>query len=291
MKRIVLGLGVFCCALFSRAGEPHVDYVVDEVLKIVEAVKKADPKAVPMMFWDFDGTIIKGDVSVGLSDGKGGFLYPGLAELTVKAGLSKIVKPEEFKHFIEVVYPKMCDYGVWLGYPFIAQLNAGFEEKKIAAFAKAKFEKVMKPWIFASSAEIYTRLQKAGVMMQVISASPEVYVAAAAETLGIPKAQVTGIRLENDAGIISTRMVYPLSDGNGKAEYVRRIVSAVPHAVAVAGFGNSYHTDGAFLRYIVQTTLPGGVKPFALMINNSNPPEEYKGLFYTVKQEQTISGK
>lgn len=290
-KLFILFGGAMMLTAVAIAREAHVDYVVNQVLDVVAKVKKADPHAVPMMFWDFDGTVIKGDISCGLPGKNGNFIYSGLAELSIKAGLSPVIKPSDVKRYNDVIYPELCKLGVWLGYPFIAQLHVGMEESVIADFAKREFEKTMKHWIFSSSKEIYTRLKAAGIKMHVISASPQVYVRATAETLGIPVSQITGIQLESDGGVISPRIVYPVSDGDGKAEYVRRIVSAVPHGVAVAGFGNSYHTDGPFLRYIVQTTLPGNVKPFALMINNPNPPAEYEGLFYTVTQDETVSGK
>lgn len=290
MKRLLSAL-CLCTALAinASAAESHADYVVKRVLDIVSKVKEADPKAVPMMFWDFDGTIIKGDISCGLPDEKGGFVYSGLAELSIKAGLSRVIKPANAKRYNDVIYPELCKLGVWLGYPFIAQLHVGMEESVIQAFAKREFEKTMKHWIFSSSKEIYTRLKAAGVKMYVISASPELYVQATAETLDIPISQITGIRLESDGGVITPRIVYPVSDGEGKTDYLRRIVAAVPHAVAVAGFGNSYHTDGPFLRHIVQGVLPGNVKPFAMMINNPNPPAGFEGLFYSVNQDETVS--
>ena len=61
---------MLCCAAFaavvSFGAEKHVDAVVTEVLANVAKLKAAQPNAVPMAFWDFDGTIIKGDISEGL---------------------------------------------------------------------------------------------------------------------------------------------------------------------------------------------------------------------------------
>ena len=69
------------------AAEDHVDRVVNEVLANVAKLKQADPSAVPMAFWDFDGTIIKGDVSEGLVE-NGEERYKGLVQLAILAGWS-----------------------------------------------------------------------------------------------------------------------------------------------------------------------------------------------------------
>ena len=57
-------LAMLCCAALAAAVsfgvEKHVDEVVNEVLANVAKLKAAQPNAVPMAFWDFDGTIIKG---------------------------------------------------------------------------------------------------------------------------------------------------------------------------------------------------------------------------------------
>ena len=71
-------------------------------------------------------------------------------------------------------------------------------------------------------------------------------------------------------------------------ENVRKLKTARPNAVAVAAFGNSYWTDGPFMRYVAVNRLPGGSKGVALMINGGEPPEEYKGLFRCVEQSKTM---
>ena len=71
-----------------------------------------------------------------------------------------------------------------------------------------------------------------------------------------------------------------------KVEAVRELVLARPHGVAVAGFGNSYRTDGDFLRYICSQSLPGSVKPLAVMINGGVEPKGFQGLFKLVDQRE-----
>ena len=66
MFRKVLLVAIAClAAALYAAPETHADEVVATVLDNVAKLKAVRPDAVPMAFWDFDGTIIKGDVSEG----------------------------------------------------------------------------------------------------------------------------------------------------------------------------------------------------------------------------------
>ena len=131
-------------------------------------------------------------------------------------------------------------------------------------------------------------LEKAGVENYVVSASPELFVANAAATLPLPRERLRGIRVHLSAGYVTTQILYPLPMGEGKVELVRELVLARPHGVAVAGFGNSYSTDGAFLRYIVSQPLPGGARGVAVMINGGRPRRGYEGLFRLVEQAKVM---
>ncbi len=133
-------------------------------------------------------------------------------------------------------------------------------------------------------------LEKAGVENYVVSASPELFVANAAATLPLPRERLRGIRVHLSAGYVTTQILYPLPMGEGKVELVRELVLARPHGVAVAGFGNSYSTDGAFLRYVAkQPSLPGGAKGTAVMINGGKVVPGYTEHFICVDQDNVLS--
>lgn len=91
-----------------------------------------------------------------------------------------------------------------------------------------------------------------------------------------------------EGGRLTTRILYPIPHGEGKVEAVRELVQARPRGVAVAGFGNSYSTDGAFLRYIATQRLPGGARPVSMMINGGAEPARYRGLFRCVAQDEVV---
>ena len=291
MKRTFLvAAAVFAAACFGS--EDHVDGIVERVLANVAKVKAACPQAVPMAFWDFDGTIIRGDISEGVEivGGRRVKLYKGLIERTIEAGLNSVYAPDGgWEQFWERDYPRLEEIGRWVAWPFIAQMYHGQSAAELDAFCEAECEKVYRKWYFASTMKIWRALEKAGVENYVVSASPEIFVRNTANSLGVPSCRCRGIRVEIDGGRITPKVVYPIPNGEGKVENVRDLVLARPNGVAVAAFGNSYSTDGAFLRYVAtQPSLPGGAKGPAVMINGGKTVPGYTEHFVTVTQTEIV---
>ena len=291
MNRVLL-LGALCTALLCSAAENHADRIISRVLDNAAKIKAVDPAAAPMAFWDFDGTIIKGDISEGMDfvDGKIVPLYKGLIQLTIEAGLNSVYPAKGgWEQYWEKDYLHMRDgIGRWLAWPFNAQMYHGQSIDVLDAFCEAECERLYRKWYFASSMKIFRALEKAGVENYVVSASPEIFVRNAAKSLGIPKDRCRGIRVAIDGGRVTTKILYPIPNGEGKVENVREFVLARPHGVAVAACGNSYSTDGAFLRYVAtQPSLPGGAKGTAVMINGGKIVPGYTEHFITVDQSET----
>ena len=239
-----------------------------------------------MAFWDFDGTIIKGDVSEGLVE-KGEQRFKGLIQRTIEEGYSTVYGREEWKRYREVDYPRLNEMGRWISWPFNAQIYAGTRVDELDAFCVREYDRVYRKWYFASSIAMLRALEKAGVENYVVSASPELFVANAAATLPLPRERLRGIRVHLSAGYVTTQILYPLPMGEGKVELVRELVLARPHGVAVAAFGNSYSTDGAFLRYVAkQPSLPGGAKGTAVMVNGGKVVPGYTEHFICVDQDE-----
>ena len=278
------------CVVACAGAEEHADGIVARILENAAKIKAADPQAVPMAFWDFDGTIIKGDITGGWDD-DWNILYKGLVHRTIEAGLNSVYSGEEgIKQFFESDYPRLRrGIGKWLAWPFLAQMYFGQSEAEVDAFCQAECEKVYRKWYFSSSVKMMNALEKAGVENYIISASPEMFVRGAALTLGLPVCRFRGVRVHVACGRFTSQILYPLPDGEGKVENLRDIVLARPHGVAVAAFGNSYSTDGAFLRYVAtQPSLPGGAKGTAVMINGRDPVEGYAEHFIKVAQDETM---
>lgn len=294
MKKLMMVAAACAAVCGAFAAESHVDEVVATVLANVAKLKAAQPDAVPMAFWDFDGTVIKGDISEGMYENEpartGKQLYKGLVEETILAGLSTTYRGEAgWKQYSEVDYPRMNQIGRWLAWPYNGQIYAGTKACDLDAFCTQKVKDVYSKWYFSSSVAIWKKLEAAGVENYVISASPEIFVRNTAESLGVTRDRTHAIRIEIDGGRMTTRIVYPVPYGEGKVENIRRLILGRPNGVAVAGFGNSYSTDGYFLRYIVTQHLPGGAKGFAMMINGGKEKPGFEGLFKLVRQDETVA--
>ena len=297
MKQLLVLLVTFTLVA-ARAAENHADGIVRQVLENVAKLKAADPAAVPMAFWDFDGTIIKGDISEGLVEGAtqslseglrvGGVRrFKGLVWRTIEAGFSPVYPKDGGWEQYQKDYKRLNEIGRWLAWPYNAQIFEGTSAAELDAFCAAECAAVYRKWYFASSVKMMKALEKAGVENYIVSASPEIFVRNAAASLGLTADRMRAIRVEISGGRMTTRVVHPVPYGEGKVENVRDLVLARGHGVAVAGFGNSYSTDGAFLKYIAtQASLPGGAKGTSVMINGGKVVAGMTEHFITVDQDE-----
>ena len=292
MKTILFLVSTIFASLFtidSVAAENHADAIVSKILSCVAKVKAADPNAIPMAFWDFDGTIIKGDITTGWIDEKEA--YSGLFRACVEAGFSGILHTSaDVDSFLYDTYPKMKALSRYIAWPALGQIFAGADEAALEAFCRRHTESTLRPWVFSSSETILRALEKAGVENYIISGSPDIFVKGACECAGVPRSRAVGLRQRISGGRLSMQLEYPLSMNEGKIETIREIVNAKSHAYAVAAFGNSYWTDGPFMRYVATHPLPGGASGVSIMINGGATPVEYKGLFELVVQSDTVGG-
>ena len=291
MRKAIVFLAVLGAALSGIGGEGHADGIVARVLENVAKIRSARPDAVPMAFWDFDGTIIKGDISEGLDFATGSEvkLYKGLIERTIEAGLNSVYPADGgWEQYSRRDYPRLNEIGRWIAWPYNAQMYHGQSAAALDALCEAECERVYRRWYFASSMKMWRALERAGVENYVVSASPEIFVRNTAKSLGVPSWRCRGLRVEIAGDRLTTRVVWPIPVGEGKVENVRDLLLARPGGVAVAAFGNSYSTDGAFLRYVAtQPSLPGGARGTAVMINGGSSVPGYTEHFITVNQSET----
>ena len=197
MKKSYLAAVAVCVAAVCSGVENHAEDIIARILENAAKIKAACPQAVPMAFWDFDGTIIKGDISEGCDvvDGKIVMLYKGLVQKTIEAGLNSVYPPKDgWEQYWEKDYPRMRNgIGRWLAWPFNAQMYYGQSAAALDAFCSAECEKLYRKWYFASSMKIWRALEKAGVENYVVSASPEIFVRNTAQSLGVPSSRCRGI--------------------------------------------------------------------------------------------------
>lgn len=268
-----------------HADEAHVERVVGEILGNVKKLKVADPQAVPMAFWDMDGTIIRGDCTLGLVE-EGVERYKGFMQEAILAGLCPVYHGEEgCTRYRDVDYPLIDGFGHWLGGPFNAQVFHGQRVAGIKAFAQEYTKRILRNWFFKSSIDILRRLECAGVENHIVSANVQIFVEPVADFLGVDASRVNAIRVGIDGGRITTRIESIVPYGEGKVSVLRDVVTSTPHGFAIAAFGNSYSTDGAFLRHVAtQASLPGGARGTAVMINGGKRMSGYSEHFICVDQ-------
>jgi len=139
---------------------------------------------------------------------------------------------------------------------------AGADGKELTEFSRKQFTE-LKKYYFVDSIRILESLQKAGVEIHIISASADMIVRGAAESLGIPPENIHGVQLEIRNGTLTDKIIDPYPYGDGKVLVMRKIEKE-RNGKALYGFGNSYSSDGAFLLEIVKQ---GGK---SMMINGGN---------------------
>lgn len=297
MIRAVLSLLAILFLWLSPAcaadqADPHARDILRDLLTLKDALQKArgEPPAF-LTYWDFDGTILDGDCSEGL-ERNGAVIYKGMAQVAIEAGFSSLYQaPAGFGQFWTDYQYLDSRVGHWLSYPFILQMLRGAKVPELEALAARQFREVFSKHYFASSVYLLRELNKAGIETHIISASAERFVRGAAATLDISADNIHGIRSRERNGSITEELVYPVTYAEGKLQRIEELLRArraqkpqQPLHI-IAGFGNSYHTDGPFLRFIAQQQLPFG-KALSVMINGGTPPQEYRGLFRCVEQKR-----
>jgi phosphoserine phosphatase len=254
-----------------------MDAVVGRVLATADDLRREVPAAVPVAFWDFDGTLLEGDCVDGYRRGDGAG-YAGLMERMILAGLcpayagaAGVARCER-----EVVERKQRD-GRGLAYAFQTQIFGGVAEAEIRALARLAFEREIGDWLFAEALAGWRRLEAAGVRCWVISASADFFVKEAAARLGVGEERCVGMRVRRAAdGRLSDALEGPLLFGAGKAERMRELLAGMAAAepervfLPVAGFGNDPESDGPMLEAVCQTVLPAG-RSVGVLVNVPAP--------------------
>jgi phosphoserine phosphatase len=284
----------------ATAEEPDDSRILERILRtretILQNAARTNPAPVFLAFWDFDGTILKGDCSEGLTVG-GKFIYPGLAQVAIESGLSEIYPRDGGFAGFWADYTNMnTRIGHWLAYPFVPQMLRGAKAAEVLHVSQAHFASTLSNYLMTSSVKIIHELARSGVESHVLSASADLFVKGASQSLGIPASRLHGIEVRTRDGRLTEELVYPITWNVGKLGRLKQIVSEIEHqpggkrAFVLAGFGDSYSTDGPFLKFIATQSLPAG-KPIAVFYDGSSEPPDYRGLFYHARHDATVSGK
>jgi len=307
MKKFTISLPVLINFIFlislvvsCTQQEKHVDIILSNILSSKTAIEQyitkqsIDKSVHPIFvtFWDFDGTILKGDCSDGYKENDRQ-IYRGLVQIAIEQNFSKLYKENEFDVFSNYYEHLDRTQGHLAAYTYLTTIFAGQNEDAIIKLSTQYFNETLQHYYFSSSIAIMNELIKNNIHIYIISASPDFFVKGAAQSLKINPDAIHGIKLKNVNGILTNTIVPPVTYAKGKTMKVLQIMKhlqqkySTDHVYALAAFGNSYHTDGPFLEYVAKQKLPAGT-PVAVMINGGKEPDAYKGLFYCVKQSKII---
>jgi len=251
--------------------------IAGRILETAARLRAVRPAAVPVAFWDLDGTLLEGDCVDGFrrSDGEG---YAGLVERAIAGGLCPAYPDAGGYARCERDFGALKQAeGRAVAYGFQSRIFAGASEAVLKEHARRAFTEDLGPWFFAEALGWWRRLEEAGVRCWVLSASPDFFVKGAAEALGVPEERCTGMRLEpGSPGILGSAILGPLMFGAGKVqrmnELLARMVAAEPDRAfyPVAAFGNDVASDGPMLEAVRRSRLPAG-EPLGVFVNLSSP--------------------
>jgi phosphoserine phosphatase len=252
------------------------------------------PGARFLAFWDLDGTLLRGDCSLGYAEG-GREVYAGLVRLAIERRLSAEYPDNVGYLACREDYDELeRRVGGWLCDPFLAQIFAGAEEQVLAELAAEHFETTLRRYYFASSRTIFDGLAVAGVEQHVLSASPEVFVRSAAASLGLAPEGLHGIRVRIVEGRLTREVLHPITSAEGKTARLKEIVQTAQAETpdrpvfAIAAFGNDFATDGPFVAYVARQVLPAGT-PLGVMINAGLAPAQYRHTFRSVRHVRVVA--
>lgn len=253
----------------------------------------AEEKCIFVTFWDFDGTILHGDCTDGLRE-NGQVVYPGLQQLAIEAGLSPRYSGSNAFARYQADYDALEEReGYGPAFAYIPTIYAGTPRRLLDERAREVFESSIRNYYFASSVDILRNLHDDGVRTYIISASPTFFVRAAAESIGVPREWISGYSVEVDNGLLTDRVIEPLNYAEGKTERIQLILDEIrateqtENVYVLGGFGNSYHTDSHFLKWVASQQLPSGA-PVAVLINGDAPAGE-ESHFLNVSQTELVS--
>jgi len=290
-----------CFLVSARAEEPDDGLVLQQIFSTREAILKQSgatngpgaPRFIAV--WDFDGTILKGDCSEGLEE-DGRIVYRGLPQLAIEHGLSALYPAVGgFERFWTDYTNMDARIGHWLAYPFIPQMLRGAKADDVLELSRRHFASTLSNYLFSSSVKIIHALQRGGVESYVVSASADIFVKGASDSVRIPGNRIYGIAVRIRDRRLTEELVYPVTWKEGKVAKIKELVAQFEReepgrrVFVLAGFGDSYSTDGPFLKWIAGQSLPAG-KPIAVFLNSKVEPEEYRGLFYQTRHEATVGG-
>lgn len=209
-------------------------------------------------FFDFDGTIIDGDISDG-KYGKNGF--QGLSELCINKGVIPELKGDlgyvEYKEIREQEAKTTNNYP-YMYAPNIFKGISNKEKSNIVSYIKEPIKNIIENNIFYFIKDTLDFCEKNNIAIYIVSASPHIFVQELGQFLNTPRENCFGIDVNNINDFIN--------HAEGKAKRVKYICQK-RNLIPILSIGNTWLSDGDMLMHV---TKSGGV---GILVNdNSSAP-------------------
>jgi phosphoserine phosphatase len=263
-------INLFCVGLFAETESAISHEVIESLVSRAKELKANSPGVSLAFFVDWDGTMIKGDITEGLHQ-QSSEDYMGLAERAFELKLIRIPEGEkatysEYKERYETLLLESHEKAYAWSSEFFANLDAR-TKAELEKMVRIQFQQSLGKRVFNVSASIVTALHELGVEVYVISASPSAFVEGTTEVF-------EWLTLDHVYGINRNRQKGKLTDpvinyAEGKVKRIDQILNNKGNTIILGGMGNSWGTDGAFLKEIAER---GGV---SVMFNGGQVLSQY----------------
>ena len=197
--------------------------------------------------FDFDNTCIVNDIAEATLNHMARFAL--FRDRTILPGAESLAKEELAKNIFDHYYGLLENNNVLGAYEFGAKTLGGFKISEIGALIatviKEESEAIGKTELYGKKISkgltarpavirLIEDLQKQGIKIWVISASPYLLVAEAMKHFGI-SAELIGIRHKIIDGVIMHELEYPLSVMSGKVDCIKLFIDSTVHPLLGAG--------------------------------------------------------
>ena len=213
-----------------------------------ELVKKqTNPEEKLFAFWDFDGTILHGDLTEGKDSDDISSSYVGLLEDCTRSGYIPEINSEksflDFKKFLDDLLKKDKN----LAYFEMARILEVNEEskEKLKKFCYEKIKTNLSKFFYQETVDFMNYIKDLGIEQSIVSLSPELFIKEAAKFLPVKPDLAFGLNPKED--IVMDILQYP----KGKSLKIEKIYKSyeelnIPCKTIFAA-GNEWYSDGSMI--------------------------------------------
>jgi phosphoserine phosphatase len=152
-------------------------------------------------------------------------------------------------------YEAKCKASPYDGYGWLGACLAGLEERELEALAAGFYAEHYARKVFPAQRALVEALHEAGWEVWIVSGSPRWMVVPGALDLGIPRERVVGVEVAVEGGVLTDRVLEPVTCHQGKVEAIGQRIGKRPRLAA--GNAMTDHEMLCLASDVVLTVNPG----------------------------------